>query len=443
MRTYFFIVLLVACASRSEAAYSGGNGTGLDPYLVATARDLADLTADQDNWSRHFRQVADIDMSDLPAPLTSTIGNEELPFSGVFDGDGRIIRNLVCTNPGGDTAGLFGQVRGSDTRIQNVVMVDPNVEAEGAQYVGIAALVGRLRSGRVTCCRIEDACVRGYSSVGALVGWNQGEVSHCEATGTVSGIYSVGGLVGTTFWGLDIHHCRAEVTVTGVNRVGGLVGNCALASIAWCSSSGNVEGCDYVGGFAGSSEGGILGNCYAIGSVSGTARVGGLLGQNSWSCDCSAGAYPSELSCCYAVGLVTGESQTGGLVGADDNCLVFGCFWNVETCGQEHSETGTPSTTIEMQTQETFLNANWDFTPKADSLDFWVIQEGRGYPLPAWQIVEGDFNRDGVVNLDDFGTLAPLWHATAGAFWEGRIDLTGDAGIDARDLGALFRRWLR
>ena len=188
MRKYFFIVLLMARVAQ-RAAYSGGNGTGLDPYLVATARDLADLTVDQDNWSRYFRQIADIDMSDLPTPLTSTIGNEELPFSGVFDGDGRIIRNLVCTNPGGDTAGLFGQVRGSDTRIQNVVMVDPNVEAEGAQYVGIAALVGRLRSGRVTCCRIEDACVRGYSSVGALVGWNQGEVSHCEATGTVSGIY--------------------------------------------------------------------------------------------------------------------------------------------------------------------------------------------------------------------------------------------------------------
>jgi len=44
MRGYFFIVLLLVYASCSEATYSGGAGTELDPYLIATARNLADLT---------------------------------------------------------------------------------------------------------------------------------------------------------------------------------------------------------------------------------------------------------------------------------------------------------------------------------------------------------------------------------------------------------------
>lgn len=435
-------MLMLVCASYSEATYSGGAGTELDPYRIATARDLADLTLDGDNWNRHFRLVADIDMGELAAPLTSTIGNEELPFSGVFDGDGRTIRNFTCTRPGGDTAGLFGQVRGNDALICNLVLADPNVEAETTEYVGVGALVGRLRRGTVTSCRIEGARVRGYSSVGVVVGWNQGEISSCEASGTVSGIYSVGGLVGTTFWGLAIHHCQTDVTVQGINRVGGLAGNCALASIVWCSSAGDVEGYDYVGGFVGSSEGGIISNSYATGSVVGTARVGGFVGENAWSCNCSAGAYPSELTCCYAVGSVAGESHTGGFVGADDNGLVLSCFWNVETSGQECSEAGTPSTTAAMQAQETFLQANWDFTPKPDGLDFWVIREGQGYPLPAWQILEGGLDGNGLVSRADSAMLASSWAVRGAPVTKIGCDRTGGAGIDARDLRELFHHRL-
>jgi len=353
-------------------------------------------------------------MGDLPAPLTSTIGNDELPFSGVFDGDSRIIRNFACTHPGGDIVGLFAQIRGNDALIYNIILADPSVEAETTEYVGVGALVGRLRSGTVTSCRIDGARVRGYSSVGALVDGNQAELSCREARGTVSGTYSVGGLAG----------------------------NCALASIMWCSSGGSVEGYDYVGGSVGSSEGGIISNSYATSSVLETARVGGFLGQNVWSCDCRAGDHPSELTCCYAVPLVTGESQTGGFVGADDNCLVSGCFRNIETSGQSHSETGTPSTTTAMQTQETFLHANWDFTPRADGLDFWVIREGHGYPLPAWQSVEGDFDGDGLVDLDDFGTLASSWRTQGEPLCSGGCDLTGDAYTNARDLHTLFCHWL-
>lgn len=442
MKRYVFIGMLLVCASRGDARYSGGSGTALDPYLIATAQDLASLGSDEEGWSRHFRLVADVDMTDLRSPVTCTIGNDELPFTGVFDGGGRTIRNFTCIDPGGDTAGLFGQVRADEALVCDVVLVDPNVEATAANYMSTGALVGRLRSGTVTRCRVEGGHVRGYSSVGVLVGWNQGEISWCEVTGTVSGKYSVGGLAGTTFWGQDIHHCQADVTVVGVNRVGGLTGNCALAAIAWCSSSGTVEGYDYVGGFAGSSEGGLLSNSYSTACVTGTARVGGFLGQNSWSCDCSAGAYPAELTFCYAIGRVGGTSQTGGLVGSDDSCIVFSSFWDIETSGLTHSDSGTPSTTAELHMQQTYLDANWDFTPKTDSNDYWIIREGQGYPIPAWQIVEGDFNGDTIVDLKDFGVLAQSWQAKSEEFHHGGANLAGDACIDARDLRVLCRHWL-
>ncbi len=445
MKRYVFIGLLLVCASRSDARYSGGSGTALDPYLIATAQDLAGLGTDEDSWSRHFRLAGDIDMADLPSPVSCTIGNDELPFTGVFDGGGRAIRNFTCISPPGDSAGLFGQVRAADALICDVILVDPNVEATAANYMSTGALVGRLRSGTVTRCRVERAQVRGYSSVGILVGWNQGEISYSQVTGTVSGKYSVGGLTGTTFWGQDIHHCQADVTVVGINRVGGLAGNCSLAAIAWCSSKGIVEGYDYVGGFAGSSEGGLLSNSYSTASVSGTARVGGFLGQNSWSCDCSAGAYPAELTFCYATGQVTGQTQAGGLVGSDDNCIVFGSFWDVEASGLTYSDIGTGATTAELQTQRTFLEANWDFTPKAGSNDYWVIQEGQSYPIPAWQsieIPEGDLNSDTVVDLKDFSILAQSWQAKSDDFANGGVNLAADACVDARDLRVICRHWL-
>ncbi len=442
MTRHVVIGLLLVCAARSDARYSGGSGTALDPYLIATAQDLADLGSDEGSWSRHFRVVGDIDMADLRSPVSWTIGNDELPFTGIFDGGGRTIRNFTCISPPGDTAGLFGQVRAGDALICDVVLIDPNVEAMASNYMSGGALVGRLRSGVVTRCRVEGARVRGYSSVGGLVGWNAGEISYCDVTGAISGTYSVGGLAGTTFWGQDIHHCQTDVTVAGLNRVGGLVGNCALAAIAWCSSSGLVEGYDYVGGFAGSIGGGLLSNSYSTASVAGTARVGGFLGQNAWSCDCSAGAYPSELTFCYAVGPVSGTSLTGGFVGADDRCIVLGSFWDVEASGQTHSDSGTPATTAELQTKQTFLDANWDFTPKTDSDDYWVIREGLGYPIGAWQIVEGDFNGDAIVNLKDLAVLAQSWQTKSKDFRDGGTNLAGDVGIDPRDLCALCRRWL-
>ncbi len=442
MRRYAFIVLVLVCASRSGASYSGGDGSALEPYRIATAEDLADLSLDPDNWHRHFRLAADVDMRDVPSPLMRTIGNDEIAFSGVFDGNGRVIRNFTCANPDGDTAGLFGQVRSDQALICDVVLVDPNVRAEAAEYVGVAALVGRLRSGLVTGCRIEGATVRGYSSVGAVVGWNQGEISHCAATGTVSGRYSVGGLVGTTFWGRDIHHCRTDVTVTGFNRIGGLAGNCALASIAWCSSAGAVEGSDYIGGFLGSSEGGIITNCYSTAAATGATRIGGFVGQNSWSCDCSAGAYPSELTCCYATGRVEGQAQAGGFTGVDENCIVIASFWNSETSGQTHSASGAPLTAADFQRPEIFLNANWAFESESESLDFWVLLEGWEAPMPAWQLVEGDLDGDGFVGLKDFALLARSWQAKSDSCWRGGTDLTGDGCLDACDLARLCTRWL-
>lgn len=439
MRRYLLIVLLLACAPRSEARYSGGSGSVENPYLIGTAQDLVDLGHEMEDWSRCFRQIADIDMNDLPGAETCPIGNGDLPFSGVFDGGGKAIANFTCTCGGANSLGLFGQVRGYEAEIRNVVLTDPNVDSETSEYVG--ALVGRLSSGAVLDCRVVDARVTGHMGVGGLVGWTRGGIVGCEVTGVVRGAFSVGGLTGVTFWGEDIRNCRTYVIVTGTNRVGGLVGSCTLASIHWCSASGSVEGAANVGGLLGCSEGGVVTNCYATASVTGGSYVGGLVGRNALSCDCSAGALPGEIIHCYATGLVTGADQTGGLVGDDDDCLVQDAFWDIETSGLKRSDGGMGLTTAELESQHTFVSGHWDFVPQSASGDYWVMRGSGRYPRPAWEIVVGDYDNDGAVNLRDFAALALHWRMRDADFWMGGTDLTGDERIDALDLQALCRPW--
>jgi hypothetical protein len=442
MRWYLFITLLLVCAPRSEAKYSGGSGTAADPYLVSTAQDLLDLAVAMEDWSRHFKQIADIDMNGVSIPEGCYIGSEDLPFSGVFDGAGKTIAHYTCACSTTNAVGLFGQMRGYEAVIRNVTLTDPHVEAEAVEYVG--TLVGSVSTGTVVNCRAVRVQVSGHTGVGGLVGWTWGSIIDCEVSGVVQGAYSVGGLTGVAFWGEDTRRCRADVTVRGVNRVGGLVGNCTLTGLHWCSASGDVEGTTHVGGLVGCCQGGVVTNCYATGAACGLSRVGGLLGRNAMSCDCSSGAFPGEVVHCYATGRVTGEEETGGLVGFDEDCIVRGAFWDIETCGTTSSAEGTGLTTAELQTQRTFTDAGWDFTPPSGSEDaeeYWVMRGSASYPQLAWEVVAGDYDGDDAVDLRDFAMLARRWRAKDWGFWADGTDLTGDGIVDGRDLRALCGRW--
>ena len=442
MRRYFLIALVLVCAPRGEAKYSGGHGSADDPYLVSTAQDLLDLGGSMEDWGLHFKQIADIDMDGVWIPEGRAIGSEELPFSGVFDGNGRTIAHYACVCSHTNGVGLFGQVRGFDAVIRNVTLIDPCIEAEAVEYVG--ALVGRLNAGTVVDCRASGVRVSGHMGVGGLVGWTRGGIIDCEVSGWVQGSYSVGGLTGVTFWGEDIRRCRADVTVSGINRIGGLVGNCTLGGIHWCSASGDVEGSIHVGGLVGCSEGGTITNCCASGAAIGVSRVGGLLGRNAMSCDCSSGALPSQVVHCYATGYVAGEEETGGLVGLQEECLVQECFWDIQTSGTTSSAEGTGLTTAELQTPHTFTDANWDFAPQSESEgaeEYWVMRGTASYPQAAWEVVIGDYDGDDAVDLRDFAWLARRWRSKDWGFRADGTDLTGDGVVDGRDLRALCSQW--
>ncbi|MFC1604190.1 GLUG motif-containing protein [Planctomycetota bacterium] len=312
-----------------HATYGGGTGEPNDPFLIYTAEHLNALGAESNDWDKHFKLMADIDLAGYAyerAVIASDVGGDGYTFpgtsfTGVFDGNGHAVSHLTIT--GRSYLGLFGQV------------------GPGGQVKGLG---------------VEDVNITGsYYAIGGLVGDNlQSSITTCYSTGTVTGYNFVGGLVGYNNYG-DIS-----------------------ASYSTCATSAVSNGNQGVGGLVGVTAGSIT-TSYSSGDVSGQRSVGGLVG---WS-------YQSNITNSYSTGTVSGDQNIGGLVGKrdQDGGIVADCFWDVETSGQSSSAGGTGLTTAEMQTTSTFLDTGWDFIDETDkgTEDIWWITEGQDYPRLWWE----------------------------------------------------------
>jgi hypothetical protein len=354
-----------------EAKYSGGTGEPNDPYQIATAEDLMLLGESPEDNGKHFILTADIDLDpNLPGrkvfdravvgPYTYVVaeGWQGMPFTGVFDGNGKKIYNFSYTSTDRNCVGLFGTVDDPNAQIINLGLVNPDIEAGTRASVG--SLVGWLKTGRIVGCCVEDGSVSGRFYVGGLVGQNGGTIINSYSTGNISGNDNVGGLIGGNTGTVD--GCYSTCNVMGTRNVGGLVGQ-----------NGDIVGWSLI------MYSGTIFNCYSTGSVSGHSVVGGLVGIY----------YVGTTTNCYATGKVLGNKYVGGLVGSG----VFGlgeveaCFWDIETSGLTSSGGGIGLTTAEMQTASTFINAGWDFVGEIDNgtEDIWWIDEGRDYPRLWWE----------------------------------------------------------
>ena len=351
------ITLLITIFSLSlpaYAKYSGGTGEPNDPYQIATAVDLMLLGDNPDDYDKHFILTADIDLNpNLPgrkvfemAVIAPEVGwYEGVPFTGVFNGNGRTISHLTV-----EGVGLFGQL-GPSAKVSNL--------------------------------GLESVDVNGNWGVGGLAGINYGDVSFCYSTGMVKGDYSVGGLVGENESG-NITRSHSNCSVSGKESVGGLVG-INYGEVNFCYSTGMVKGEFSVGGLVGENLMGenysqvSIAQCYSTGAVSGFSEIGGLLGYNG---------FDSTVFQCYSTGTISGDYDVGGLVGDNEGWdSILQSMWDVETSGQLNSAGGVGLTTSEMKNPNPFMDAGWDFVDKSDGpYGVWAEPAGGGYPILWWQI---------------------------------------------------------
>ena len=348
--SFFILITILLISIPTQAQYSGGTGEPNDPYQIAEPNDWIEFMNSEADWDKNFIMTADIDLNDVSL---TPIGYNGKFFKGIFDGNDHIIYNVYINRPNSGYIGLFGYVYYG--QIHNLGLI--NVKIIGDDLVG--GLVGINYCGDVNCCYTSGLINGDFETsfrVGGLIGTNVGNINRCYSTALVKGYQSVGGLVGLNTKGDNdgtINFCYSNGTVKGIASVGGLVGS-------------NISKVNF---------------CYSNSAVSGDYSVGGL----------SGGGNTSKINYCYSTGSVNGNSSTGGLVGGHNNGQVNTCFWDVQSSGQTWSAGGTGKTTAEMQTQSTFTDFGWDFVGETINgpNDVWKIVEGVTYPLLSWQKYSG------------------------------------------------------
>jgi hypothetical protein len=426
----------------------------IGPYEIWTAGELQAIGADANYWDKHFKLMADIDLSAYTGTSFNIIGRGLTKFTGVFDGNGHTISNFTYDSSGTSNIGLFGYIDDANAEIKDVGLINANVigrndigslaaqlirgairdcYVEGGGVSGndaVGGLVGYNASdSTVSDCYVDDTSVSGSGDfVGGLVGFNFGSLSGSHSTGSVSGDGYVGGLAGYNPG--EIGQCYSASDVIGNRFTGGLVGNngggdFGIGSIANSYSTGTVAGINSTGGLVGFNGEGDIMNCCSTGSVTGGSNVGGLVGYN----------HRGSVSRSYSASSLDGNNYVGGLAGYSSGGNYTVCFWDVNVnpdvngIGNADDPGVIGKTTVQMHTQSTYADSGWDFTTP-----IWKMNcEGMSYPkLSWWQPVLCDFGCPDGVEMRDFAVL--------GAQWQLR-ELSTDVAPDGGDGFVNFFDW--
>ncbi|MBN1510026.1 MAG: PASTA domain-containing protein [Sedimentisphaerales bacterium] len=354
---------IVVSLGRYGFGWNAGDGSGANPYQIATAGQLDSLYDGTIPANQHFILTADIDLSGYVYP-----GALIRQLFGDFDGNGHTIRGLQVIIPASSGMGC--------------------------------ALFARVESGgSVHDLTVDQAtlCAAGYSTIALLAGENDGQVVRCTASGYIlGGSAGIGGLVGHNNVHGQLMDCRFSGRIQPASDstdVGGLVGNNMGAVVRCCARDVDVSGGQCVGGLVGQNmyASAVVEACYATGSVRGSVNVGGLLGRNgrylpvrsvlaqsqiTVSADPAADSTVRE---CYAACSVTGQQNVGGLIGlAIVEAVQESCFFLApQDGGGPDNGLGTALTASQMKQQASFTG--WDF------IDTWMICEGKDYPRLRWE----------------------------------------------------------
>ena len=353
---------------------TGENGV----YLIGTGAELAWFAQKVNGGSTKISGILTADI-DLAGYEWTPIGTASKQFAGTFDGQNHTVDNLSInyssTTPIPLYRGLFGWVSGANVtdraKIENMT-VNGTVVASSTKSVN-DAYVGGI-AGRADYADLTNL----HANV---------DVSIKRTSGNYQ---SVGGVVGGTYYSLNVTNCSNSGNVTGWRYCAGIVGNISSGSqpstITGCVNTGNI--------FAPSTcAAGIVSNlpngckvtaCYNTGTIkAGGNYPAGIVGY------CAN----SEVRSCFNLGTVTCNTTFtyGSVIGtvSSADAVIKNLYYLEGTCekGGIGAVKNAETQTAAVRTAEEIANAEFVSTMNADLAEaaFTSGCTATKHPILLWQ----------------------------------------------------------
>ena len=324
------------------------DGAQTTPTTITTPQELQDIDGDV---TADYTLGNDVNMDSFV--WTPIVG-----FSGILEGAGFTISNLVLNAGNVDNVGMFStMLNGAEVRnvnfdtcsftaddsvgilcglvvsqakvtVKNCTFTDCTLADQGTAGTKYGLVIGYVNNAGVDIfdCDATDCTISCDEFTGGMVGTlkhtngsaRTSNIVRCTITGgsiTATGPgadWLVGGMVGDGANAADgtliIHTCTNTLTaLSGSDKVGGIIGVATRCNITSCSSTGTVAGTDgFSGGLAGEAfSSSVFTNCFATGAVTSgpDGFVGGFVGFDE------AATYLR----CYATGAVTCSDASGAI----------------------------------------------------------------------------------------------------------------------------------
>lgn len=419
--TAVMLSLMLVCLMTftAGAAELQGEGTMDSPYIISSADELdllSQLVADGESFFGKYFLLTDSVTAN--ADFTP-IGTADVPFSGIFDGNGKtlsgfntecdnaavfafaesaVIKNLTvsgsffaesyagavtayaentiienCTGSAivyadsfaGGIAGYIGS-----GRINNCTTTSSAMTGGHEEYCG--GIAGK--SGAIISNCTNNAYTYGTKNVGGIAGEASAEIASCTNTATVSASgENLGGIAGITTGSITLSKNTGSVSAyfgAPISKAGGIAGVGYEAEITACHNAGTVSATEnFAGGIAGYLTGGKVINCLSTTSVSaGADFAGGIFGY----------ALKTQVSDCVFSAAASAGNDKAAAIGALAQCTTTDCYYNSDkntTAIFTGTATGSIGVTTDAFTSEdSFTNLDFE--------NVWVINTYHAsYPL--------------------------------------------------------------
>lgn len=252
-----------------EIGFSITESASIDIFNVIEIYTKDDLDAVRKKLNAHYRLMNDIAFTKEDFAEDGEfyndgqgwkpIGDNDIPFTGIFDGNGHVIDGLQMCISSDSTlfVGLFGCNEGN---VKNLGVINGNIRgtATSIYNVYVGGIAGHNRGTIAQCYngnKVEGTPSQTYAYVGGISGFNQ--------SGTVTDCFNIGEV------------CGFATYPTASVSVGGISGDGYQQTVKNCYNVGNIHGkanydLAYVGGVLGNlgnTPGSIATNCYYLNNV--------------------------------------------------------------------------------------------------------------------------------------------------------------------------------